>query len=158
MNAPVLISEGPALGDIEDFKECCGFYAWFYEQGLISLQRAADNSQYLAERWGLVDEIGQGAVQAMIAEPFAIIRAEPEQAYLDAYAADYVARLVSKWEADDLKRPPRSEPRPLFRPKPPAASTVDAFKYVASLGDPDRLASWLRDHSDVAPALICEVA
>ena len=47
----------------------------------------------------------------------------------------------------DVPAPPRSKPRV-------AQSTVDAFKYVVSLGDPEYLANWLRDHSDVAADLL----
>jgi hypothetical protein len=36
-------------------------------------------------------------------------------------------------------------------------STVDAFKRMVGSGDPERLSAWLRDHSDVASALLREV-
>lgn len=45
---------------------------------------------------------------------------------------------------------PRSEPEP-YRP---AQSTVDAFWYVASLADPERLKAWLLDHPKDAPKLL----
>jgi hypothetical protein len=40
------------------------------------------------------------------------------------------------------------------RPRQVPQSTIDAFNYVVSLGDPEYLARWLRDHSDVAATLI----
>jgi hypothetical protein len=36
-------------------------------------------------------------------------------------------------------------------------ATIDAFKYVVALGNPEYLAKWLRDHSDVSAALLKEV-
>lgn len=71
MNAPVHVSQPQLLGDVEDFAECCEVHAWFFAKGWVSLHTAVDNLQRLAERWGLVDELGQDSVQAMIAEPFA---------------------------------------------------------------------------------------
>jgi hypothetical protein len=46
--------------------------------------------------------------------------------------------------------PPPREPE-LYRP---AASTVDAFWFVASLRDPERLKAWLRNHPEDAPFLL----
>jgi hypothetical protein len=40
------------------------------------------------------------------------------------------------------------------RPRHVPQSTIDAFKYVVALGDPEYLARWLRDHSDVAATLM----
>jgi hypothetical protein len=56
-----------------------------------------------------------------------------------------VAAIFARLEAmdDPSKRaPPRAVPEP-YRP---AQSTVDAFWYVISLKDPDKLSAWLRDH------------
>ncbi len=99
MNAPLRVSETVDLGDVEDFRECCEVHAWYHAEGWISLQTAADNLQYLAERWSLVDEFGQDTVQAIIAEPFAIVRSEAvdEPFKFDRSAAN----IVRGWELAD---------------------------------------------------------
>jgi hypothetical protein len=63
-----------------------------------------------------------------------------------------VAAMVARMEAMDRPAlsPPRAEPEP-YRP---AASTVDAFWYVVSLADPDRLKVWLRHRPEDAPTLL----
>jgi hypothetical protein len=132
-------------GDLEDFLECCEQHAWFYIEGWISLHIAVDNLQYLAERWGLVDEIGQDAVQQHVANIFAVVRG-----MIQPLPHDYAAQILKSWEASYVEPPPmRSERR-----RGPAESTVAAFRYVVSIGDAEYLANWLRDHSDVAPALL----
>jgi len=62
-----------------------------------------------------------------------------------------VAAIIARWEAID--RPARrdhAEPEP-YRP---AASTIDAFKFVARQGDVAALKAWLRDHRRDAPYLL----
>jgi hypothetical protein len=140
------------LGDLEDFREACEAHAWFFQEGWISLHVAVDNLQRLAERWGLVDEIGQDEVQRVIAY---VSVAEPPQP--SEYEVNYVARIITQWEAADGKRAAPTPIRPEPRRGVPKA-TVDAFKYVVSTGDPEYLARWLREHSDVARALASEVA
>jgi hypothetical protein len=70
MNAPVKIVEAKVLGDIEDFHECCADHAWFLDLGIIELPVAADNMQWLAERWGLIQLHGQDAVQQIMPGAF----------------------------------------------------------------------------------------
>jgi hypothetical protein len=49
-----------------------------------------------------------------------------------------------------------SDPPPPRAPEPyrPPASTIDAFWYVASLREPDRLKAWLLDRPKDAPTLL----
>jgi hypothetical protein len=168
VNAPVRIAESDAGGDLADFAECCEAHAWFWDEGWISLQIAADNLQYLAERWSLVDEHGQDAIQDCIAGPFAQLRAGtphdqcmpgPE---LDSGAADIVRRLEMADPRDRWKRtgeaPPPSEVRngpmpaaPRSRPLP--QSTIDAFLFVVRLDDAEYLKSWIDQHPLDAAAL-----
>jgi hypothetical protein len=156
MNAPLQLSETRALGDINDFTECCEVHVWFCDEGWISLQTAVDNLQYLAERWGLVDELGQDAVQAIIAEPFAIVRSETGDEPSEYRSA---ADIVRGWELADPRdrwkhtgEPPpeivRNSDKPANTRRPYSApdSVVDAFFFVARQGDVDRLARWLADH------------
>jgi hypothetical protein len=148
MNAPLQVSETAPHGDIADFLECCEQQAWFYDEGWITLQTAVDNLQYLGDRWGLVDEIGQDAVQGHMAYTFAVIRET-----VQPLSYDYAAQILKSWEASYIEPPPM---RPERR-RDPAESTIAAFKYVLSLGDAEYLAKWLRDHSDDAAALVEQI-
>jgi hypothetical protein len=164
MNAPVRASDLAPLGDAHDFAECCGTDAWFYSNNWISLHTAVDNLQNLAERWGLIEEIGQDAVQAIMVDAFAPREAAEE---VDDLPSDYAAQIVRQWEMNDARdrwrhtgeMPPGIVETPsAIRPKVAVPqATVAAFKYVVALGDPEYLARWLRAHSDVAADLVKEV-
>ena len=171
MNAPVR-SQAPAQSDLDDmaqdFAECCSVQAWFVNEGWISKQHGVDNLQHLIESMKVPDE-DRDVAQAIMAAAFA-----PGDAVEDVnLPSDYAAQLVSQWTLADPRdawsltgdRPPTDAIRnsaifePVFRPRcfSPPQATIDAFKYVVSLGDADYLAKWLRDHSDVAPALLGEM-
>ena len=69
----VLVKPSSVLGDLEDFIECCEVHAWFWFEGWIPLQAAVDNLQWLAERWGLVDEgPGQDRIQLTMSRAFVL--------------------------------------------------------------------------------------
>ncbi|TFV75361.1 hypothetical protein E4K64_16485 [Bradyrhizobium frederickii] len=115
---------------------------------------AVDCVQRHAGLWGVVDEIGQDEVQRLMSEYFA---PPPE------VPSDYAARLIRDWEmADERDRhrwtgelPPVQQVVVAQKlPHRPAQSTVDAFRYVMRVGDPERLTAWLRNHPDDAPALL----
>jgi hypothetical protein len=156
MNAA--IDHAAALGDIHDFIECCEAHGWFYSEGWISLQTAVDNLQHLAERWGLVDEIGQDQIQSEIASALDA-RQQPDPRDLPS---DYAVHIVRQWEmADPRDRwrhtgepPPEPKIEP-SAPKPyrPPQATVDAFWFVVRLDDPEYLARWLAQHPADAPHL-----
>jgi hypothetical protein len=84
-----------------------------------------------------------------------------EQIYLRA------ADLIAQWERADPRdawrhtgeHPPRSTgsdavpvPQPQFYRT--AVSTIEAFKFVVSLGDPERLEAWLLNHPQDATTLL----
>jgi hypothetical protein len=161
MNAPLQISEASALGDIDDFFECCEQQAWFYAEGWVSLQTAVDNLQYLAERWLLIEQHGQDAIQALMA--FSAVSEE--------LPSDYAAQTVQQLELND----PRDAWCHTGEPAPPGIvrnsdvgiptsvakqpyrtprSTVDAFRFLVALGDTERLKSWLADRAKDAPFLL----
>ncbi|MGY3358834.1 hypothetical protein ACVWZK_005497 [Bradyrhizobium sp. GM0.4] len=59
-----------------------------------------------------------------------------------------------RWRHTGEPRPvPSAAPHPRALPHKPAASTIQAFWYVARRGDPDLLARWLADHPADAPEL-----
>ena len=55
---------------IEIFRERCEARAMLVANGLMPLIEAVDGLQAAAERAGLVDELGQDAVQKIMAESF----------------------------------------------------------------------------------------
>lgn len=93
----------------------------------------------IVELWLLAEKYGQCAVQAIMADAF-------------APCPDFTLSI-----AHELSPSTETVPAVLARPMRVPAATVDAFKYVVGLGDPEYLARWLRDHSDVAQALLKEV-
>ncbi|MGY4351234.1 hypothetical protein ACVWXM_007727 [Bradyrhizobium sp. GM7.3] len=145
-------------------------YEWQYEH----LADAIDPLQEFAEQSGLVAALGQDEVQRMIAAPFerfrVMVAAEIEAEFAPTLApelpSDYAAQLVMSWELDDPRDrwrwtgelPPAPEKQPERRPRSVPQSTIDAFNFVVSSGDADRLRKWLHNHSEVAPALVREMA
>jgi hypothetical protein len=169
MNAPVRLAEDTAHDELADFAECCETHAWFWDEGWILLQTAVDNLQYLAERWFLVDEHGQDAIQDCIASPFAQLGAgTPHDQCMpgpepDSGADDIVRRLEMADHRDRWKHTGESPPSPEVRNGPmPAAvskgyctpqSTIGAFWFVVGLDDPERLEAWLLARPKDAPTL-----
>jgi hypothetical protein len=152
MNAPVSAKAARSVDELHRFfAELCEHRAGLYADGVLTLHEAVDELQAFAVLSGLVEAIGQHAVQ----ETMAFAGDGGADGYVDD-GPGYVARMLARWEADDVSRPaaaPKPEPR---RGVP--QSTIDAFKFVVGLGDPDYLAKWLRDHSDIARELLNEVA
>jgi hypothetical protein len=103
------------------FELRCWARARLFAQGEFDLHDAVDELQAWAERLGLVEQIGQDAVQAIMAAAFAEVRdlkpAEPEE--------------------------PVPEPR---REQRVAQSTLDAALYVARTGDATRMRRFLDRH------------
>jgi len=63
-----------------------------------------------------------------------------------------VAAIFARLEAmDDPSRRLPADARPHYRTP---QSTIEAFKFVVSLGGPDRLEAWLLNHPQDAPTLL----
>jgi len=113
----------------EIFRERCEARAILYETAEISLHEAVDVLQEDAERTGLIDMVGQDAVQSILAESFAKL---PRAGELEAAISEL---------ADALEAPrPRSGVAP---------STLMAAEYLIRMNDPKRLRAWLASHSAV---------
>jgi len=176
MNAPVRIAkarqvapnetpatcvapEGEVLGAIEEFRLCCADQAWFLDLGIIQLQVAADNLQWLAERWGLIDLHGQDTIQAEMASAFTVPGEDIPLAPLPWPGQP--GDLVRQWElADPRDRwkhtgelPPPESVRNSDIYRTPQA-TVNEFELIARRGDAVRLAKWLDAHPLDAPTLL----
>jgi hypothetical protein len=62
-------------------------------------------------------------------------------------AFDRIHRQMRERELQDWRfsSPPKQE-----KPRP-AASTIDAYRYVVKQGDPERLRAWLERHPEIKP-------
>jgi hypothetical protein len=105
------------------FATWCRTRARRWHCGEIDLHEAVDVLQAAAEERGLVAELGQDAVQRLMSEAFAAVRADPDP--------DRVPDLIGQ---DDI-------------PKRAATSTLIAAEYLVRVGDVDRLRKWLDAHS-----------
>ncbi|PDT57109.1 hypothetical protein CO678_35105 [Bradyrhizobium diazoefficiens] len=118
---------------------------------------AVDCIQRHAMLAGIVDEIGQDEVQRLMGEAFAPV---------DDLPSDYASQLVMQWELADPRdrwrwtgeQPPAQQVAAVEKaPHRTSQSTIDAFHFVLSLGDSERLAAWLSQHPNDAPALFKSV-
>ncbi|MCS3895800.1 hypothetical protein M2171_004933 [Bradyrhizobium japonicum USDA 38] len=160
MNAPA---------PIKILTACAEKYALCCVSGEMEIQWSVDMLQNFAEQRGLVAELGQNKVQDVVAAAFIWARSlEPADDAEDAEACDsgYAASLIMRWEiADPRDRwrwtgelpPAQLVPTIEKTPYRTAQSTIDAFHFVLSLGDPEHLAAWLLNHPDDAPALFKSV-
>jgi hypothetical protein len=81
---------------------------------------------------------------------------EGPEFFCEEMPLDYAADIVRRWELADPRdrwrhtgeAPPKASapPQPSPRPYRTPQTTIDAFWYVVSLCDPERLKAWLRDH------------
>jgi hypothetical protein len=109
------------VGPVVVFRARCEARAYLYGAGEFELHEAVDKLQSDAVRTGLVASVGQDAVQAMMEDAFGPVRHREE---LERYR----------------------KPLPYVTGAPPicpAASTVDALRYVVRQNDPERLRAWL---------------
>jgi hypothetical protein len=169
MNAPLAQPiNGHKLPDLQTvFAERCEARAILVFNGQLSLHQAVDELQNDAESSGLIDLIGQDAVQDIMGTAFAVADMLPDE-LAEACEAEIMlaaANLVRQWELADsrdrwkhtgeappqLPRSPRCAPG-TTGPYKPADSTVAAFWYVAA-HEPDKLKAWLARHPTDAPAL-----
>jgi hypothetical protein len=169
MNAPLAHPlDGAALPtpDLpEFFAGLCETRARFVADGALMVCEAADELQAIAKLSGLVDRIGQDAVQDIMHRAFVTVDFLDDEA--EAFEREIylrTAELVQRWELDDPRdrwrhtgEPPPKPPTPPPRrrePYRPPEATESAFWFVAGLDDPDYLAAWLARHPADAPHLL----
>jgi hypothetical protein len=70
----VIIAEEVRADPVEVFRLRCASRAKLWHSGEIDLHTAVDELQHAAEASGLIDKIGQDAVQALMVEAFAPLR------------------------------------------------------------------------------------
>jgi hypothetical protein len=112
---------------LEVFRARCKARASLVRACDLILQTAVDELQDSAIATGLVAELGQDGVQAVMAEAFAGIRSSPK--------AEAASLAVDHWE-----RGPTSVPTI-------PSSTLAAAKYLITKNDAEGLRIWLAKHT-----------
>jgi hypothetical protein len=107
--------------------------ALLWAAGEFDLHEAVDKLQADAVRDGLVERIGQDAVQRILADCFAAVRDDLGP-----------ATTINMVPDDRAAAPPKRVPR----------STLDAAAFLVREGDAERLRKWLAKHSADERAVI----
>jgi hypothetical protein len=131
MTAP-LRRDRIAIDPIAVFTARAEARATLWADGVLDLHAAVDELQHAAEAGGLVELIGQDAVQQILAA---------------AFAAAHEQILFVDIPGDD---PPDNMPDLLLDLEPcadVAASTLRAAEYLVLENDADRLRKWIAQHS-----------
>jgi hypothetical protein len=115
---------------VDVFRERAEARAILVEACELDLHSAVDGLQEAAVATGLVDEIGQDAVQAIMAKAFAKVPRAGELE--DAIAAIADCLETMSWPRDGIAR-----------------STLMAAKSLVQQNDPARLKAWLAKHTRV---------
>jgi hypothetical protein len=114
---------------LDVFRERCEARAILVGIGALDLHTSVDALQDAAGASGLVIELGQDAVQVIMAAAFANM---PRAGQLE----DAIAELAEGLE------------KPMPRPRAVVArSTINAAKYLIKQNDPARFKTWLARHS-----------
>jgi|RhiMetdeSRZDD1v2_1073273.scaffolds.fasta_scaffold451779_1 hypothetical protein len=111
---------------VDVFRERCKARAILVEACALDLHTAVDGLQEAAVATGLVDEIGQDAVQKMMAHAFASL-----PIVLSGNSSDVLLGNVGPTVSGA------------------ARSTLQAAEYLVRQNDPARLKAWLAKHSRV---------
>jgi hypothetical protein len=127
--------------------------AW--KTGEISLHDAVDALQQAAEAYGLVIELGQDAVQAIMVEAFAPARGDLPRDHYDGstFAAARPTPVDSRLEklrrliADDVSLERAWHEINTRAPDDVAIATLWAAEYLVQQGDAERFRRWLDQHS-----------
>jgi hypothetical protein len=99
----------------------------------MDFHEAVDGLQAVAVAYGLVAELGQDAVQAILAEAFAKVPRAGELEDAIAATADFLNEFLI-----DIALKPRS-----YVPR----STIDAVSFLIKQNDPQRLRTFLAKHT-----------
>jgi hypothetical protein len=171
-NDIVIINPAARPSPLAVFTLRCWARARLFAEGEIDLHEAVDQLQANAVRTGLVKQIGQDAVQAIMAETFAAVREDLPKfgdisddtwaapSWHDAVAKYHEARgndaSIVPYAPDELERLRRLLApdvtlerawRELNKPSEVATSTLMAAEHLVREGDAKRLRQWLDRHS-----------
>jgi hypothetical protein len=123
-----LAHRGIRPASLEIFRVRCNARASLVRACDLILQTAVDELQDSAIASGLVAELGQDGVQAVMAEAFAGIKSMPK------------AEVASSATVDDSEREPTSVPTI-------PSSTLAAAKHLIKQNDAEGLRIWLAKHT-----------
>jgi hypothetical protein len=160
---------------LDDFIERCEAAARRWQAGYRQLHDAVDGLQAEAAANGLVDSIGQDAVQAIIAAAFAKVREDPAEdawnapGWRDA-AVEYHSKRGNRVTVTDIEPERLAQLRALMaddvsleraqaelnsnRSVPTA--TLQAAEFLVREGDRERMRRWLAKHTTEEQAAIVE--
>jgi hypothetical protein len=175
MNVPVRkpLVEGEVRADpVEVFPLRCRSRAKLWHDGEIDLHTAVDELQHAAEASGLIDAIGQDAVQALMVEAFAPLRDDlprNEKAPTD----DTFAEACRQADEKQRRKPPDPRLERLRRlmddevslerawaelnkraPDDVPIATLRAAEFLLRQSDLQRFKAWLARHSESERAAI----
>jgi hypothetical protein len=166
MNAPLARPiDGQALDAIdtrspaEIFAGHCEARALRVVEGILSLHEAVDELQGYAKLSGLIDRIGQDAVQETMGIAFMAAEMAPDELAIEREIFLGAGDLVRRWELADPRdrwkwtgEPPPTNgvsetPLPArTRSYRTPQSTIDAFFFVVRTKDAAGIAEWLARH------------
>jgi hypothetical protein len=125
--------------------------AYLYSQGEFDLHEAVDGLQAAAIKLGLIESIGQDAVQDAIAQAFRPVREADEAARNKPRPELEPILLISTDGVPSAEALQRVYERKIAERRAiygPAISTLRAAQYPVQQGDPGRLRSWLLKHDE----------
>jgi hypothetical protein len=122
---------------LDAFTERVGARAYLWAVGEYELHEAVDKLQFDAEHDDLVDRIGQDAVQMILADAFQQCREE-----IAAHDEQQQQRK-NCCESGNQHAAARSK----AEKHGPAASMIEAFKYLVRQNNPEQLRAWLARRS-----------
>jgi hypothetical protein len=164
MNAPVRkpVVGGEARADpVEVFRLRCASRAKLWHTGQIDLHSAVDELQHSAEASGLIDAIGQDAVQGLMVEAFVPLRDDLPRAEKkkppadDEYHGPSPTFTAACRKADAERQARQKENRDHVSRGVPIA-TLHAAGYLLELGDLERWKKWFDGHSAPERAAILQ--
>ena len=144
-----------AIPAIEVFRERCEARAILVEACLFDLQDAVDGFQEAAVASGLVEEVGEDAVQKMMAEAFAKFSSRDENSTVPNFSDVGRKSLLSRRRdnSHDVVRNCRNvttncpDVGTIPRSRGATKATLQAADYLVKLKDPARLKAWLAQHT-----------
>jgi len=145
-----------ATGDdlLATFRGRCTWRAQQVRQGQIGRARAAELLQCNADMSGLVEQIGQDLVQAIIANSLEAARSSYRNDEYDGLSGSFAraCRIADRQQRKWQNRQPNTE-IPKHRVH---ESTLMAAEYLVRLGDVARFKNWLFEHSQEDVVAIVE--
>jgi hypothetical protein len=162
MTAPLRQQRPHVIDPLASFTERAKAKAAAWKAGEISLRAAIDGLQQAAEALGLVIELGQDAVQAIMVEAFVPLRDDLPR---DDYDGSTFAAACDAADEKQARHPPNPHLEKLrrlgawhqvSRPLGVPIAVLWTAEYLLQLGDLERFAKWFDRHSAQERAAILQ--